>query len=148
MKTGRIVVVTGAAGGMGKLFVQRFLAHGDTVIATDTGEEGLAKLSAELGGDRLFTRAADISSEHDTLAVADLARDKAGRIDVTPGLTVTAAVKKLFSEEILERAVEARAIRREEKAEDLVGAVFFLASPDADFLSGQTLNVDGGGHMT
>jgi NAD(P)-dependent dehydrogenase (short-subunit alcohol dehydrogenase family) len=25
-----------------------------------------------------------------------------------------------------------------------VGAVFFLASPDADFISGQILNVDGG----
>jgi NAD(P)-dependent dehydrogenase (short-subunit alcohol dehydrogenase family) len=28
-----------------------------------------------------------------------------------------------------------------------VGSVFFLASPDADFISGQTLNVDGGKHM-
>ncbi len=35
MRTGRVVVVTGAAGGMGRPFVQRFLANGDTVIATD-----------------------------------------------------------------------------------------------------------------
>lgn len=31
--------------------------------------------------------------------------------------------------------------------EDLVGTVFFLASPDADFLTGQIINVDGGSHM-
>jgi FlaA1/EpsC-like NDP-sugar epimerase len=36
MKTNRIVVITGAAGGMGALFVERFLANADTVIATDT----------------------------------------------------------------------------------------------------------------
>ena len=27
------------------------------------------------------------------------------------------------------------------------GTVFFLASPDADFISGQTIAVDGGKHM-
>lgn len=48
---------------------------------------------------------------------------------------------------MLEAQIQARAIPREETAEDLVGAVFFLASPDADFMSGQTLNVDGGKHM-
>ena len=42
---------------------------------------------------------------------------------------------------------KARALQRDEEPQDLVGAVFFLASPDADFLSGQTLNVDGGKHM-
>jgi NAD(P)-dependent dehydrogenase (short-subunit alcohol dehydrogenase family) len=34
-----------------------------------------------------------------------------------------------------------------ETGADLVGAIFFLASPDADFMPGQTLNVDGGKHM-
>jgi NAD(P)-dependent dehydrogenase (short-subunit alcohol dehydrogenase family) len=44
MKTGRIVVVTGAAGGMGALIVRRFLSNGDAVIATDTEESALARL--------------------------------------------------------------------------------------------------------
>lgn len=48
---------------------------------------------------------------------------------------------------MLESQIKARAIQREEKGEDLVGAVFFLASPDSDFVSGQTINVDGGKHM-
>ena len=49
--------------------------------------------------------------------------------------------------EMLKDQIKARAVPRQEEAGDLVGAVFFLASPDADFITGQTLNVDGGSHM-
>jgi 3-oxoacyl-[acyl-carrier protein] reductase len=40
-----------------------------------------------------------------------------------------------------------RAIQRDETPEDLVGAVSFLASDDAAFITGQTLVVDGGSAM-
>jgi NAD(P)-dependent dehydrogenase (short-subunit alcohol dehydrogenase family) len=40
-----------------------------------------------------------------------------------------------------------RAIQRDETPEDLVGAVSFLASADAAFVTGQTLVVDGGSAM-
>jgi NAD(P)-dependent dehydrogenase (short-subunit alcohol dehydrogenase family) len=40
-----------------------------------------------------------------------------------------------------------RAIPRDERPEDLVGAVSFLASEDAAFITGQTLVVDGGSAM-
>ena len=40
-----------------------------------------------------------------------------------------------------------RAIQRDEKPEDLVGSVSFLASEDAAFITGQTLVVDGGSAM-
>ncbi len=66
---------------------------------------------------------------------------------VTPGLTVTPAVKAKMPAEMIEQQIKLRALPREEQGEDLVGAVFFLASPDADFISGQTVNVDGGKHM-
>jgi NAD(P)-dependent dehydrogenase (short-subunit alcohol dehydrogenase family) len=39
---------------------------------------------------------------------------------------------------------QAQAIRRPEVPDDLVGAVSFLTSDDAVFITGQTLNVDGG----
>jgi NAD(P)-dependent dehydrogenase (short-subunit alcohol dehydrogenase family) len=42
---------------------------------------------------------------------------------------------------------QTRAIKRDEKPEDLVGAVSFLASDDAAFMTGQTLVVDGGSAM-
>jgi len=33
-----LIVITGAAGGMGELFVERFLANGDRLVATDTSD--------------------------------------------------------------------------------------------------------------
>ncbi len=245
MRTDRIVVVTGAAGGMGKLAVERFLANGDTVIATDTGEEALKKLAeGTKPAAKLHTVAGDISSEADCGRVAALAREVGGRVDVlvnvagffpmkpfdemtaddfrkvvdinltgtflmikamapllrgrgwgrivnigsasvfegvadqvhyvaakaglfglsrslarvfgkdgvtvnvvTPGLTVTPAVKANMPPELIEQQINSRALPREEVGEDLIGAIFFLASPDSDFISGQTINVDGGKHM-
>ena len=44
-------------------------------------------------------------------------------------------------------AIAAPCLKREEHAEDLTGTVFFLASPDADFITGQTIIVDGGNEM-
>ena len=244
MKQDRVVVITGAAGGMGSVLVDRFLANGDTVVATDR-KEALEILRAKVGANtKLVTLEADISKEEDCARVAAAARDKAGRVDVlincagyfpivafekmtteqwrqtidinltgnflmthvmlplmkgrawgriinfgsasvfegvpgqahyvaakagiigltrslarevgdygitvnviTPGLTVTKAVKDSFPAEVLETQRNARALKRDEQAEDLVGAVFFLASPDADFITGQTINVDGGKAM-
>jgi len=40
-----------------------------------------------------------------------------------------------------------RCIRREEQPEDLVGTGVFLVSDDSDFISGQTIVVDGGDNM-
>ena len=40
--------------------------------------------------------------------------------------------------------IASRAIAREERPEDLVGACLFLASEAADFVTGQIVVVDGG----
>jgi 3-oxoacyl-[acyl-carrier protein] reductase len=43
--------------------------------------------------------------------------------------------------------VGARALQRVQLPDDLVGSVVFFASPDSDFITGQTLVVDGGATM-
>ena len=43
--------------------------------------------------------------------------------------------------------MQTRAIKRREQPEDLVGACVFLASAESDFVTGQTLVVDGGSAM-
>lgn len=245
MKNGRVVVITGAAGGVGSVLVDRFLANGDDVIATDATAQGLGRLNAVDHHDRLLTVVADVANAADCAALAEHARDRFGRVDVvincagyfpvvpfekmtteqwttviainltgtflvtqalvplmtgsgwgrvinfgsasmfdgtpgqshyvaakagvvgfsrslarelggygitvnviTPGLTVTEAVRHHFPPAVLEAQRERRCIQRDEVPEDLVGPVFFLASDDADFLSGQTINVDGGKFMT
>jgi 3-oxoacyl-[acyl-carrier protein] reductase len=67
---------------------------------------------------------------------------------ITPGLTIADEnQKKMLSEEYLAPRRQARAIKRDQYPEDLVGAVVFLSSADSDFMTGQTLNVDGGTWM-
>ncbi|HVB00166.1 MAG TPA: SDR family oxidoreductase [Acidimicrobiales bacterium] len=44
-------------------------------------------------------------------------------------------------------AISSRALRRLESPEDIVGAAVFLASNDSDFITGQTIIVDGGSVM-
>jgi NAD(P)-dependent dehydrogenase (short-subunit alcohol dehydrogenase family) len=64
--------------------------------------------------------------------------------DLLDPVSVQKAVKGSFPTAVLETQRNGRALKRDEQAEDLVGAVFFLASREADFITGQTINVDGG----
>src|SRR5580692_1022106 len=43
----RIVLITGAAGGIGRRLVNRFVSLGDTVLAQDLSETGLDQVAAE-----------------------------------------------------------------------------------------------------
>lgn len=247
MKNNRVVVITGAAGGVGALLVQRFLENGDTVIATDADKDALTALRSRYSyspGARLFTAPADVSSEDDVRELVSFTRTHADHVDVlincagyfpfipfddlsaddfrriidinltgtflmshaflplmkgrgwgsivnygsgsvfeapkgqahyvaakagviglsrslarevgeygitvnviTPGLTLTKAVKDHFPAEILQAQRDGRALHRDEEPQDLVGPTFFLASPDAAFITGQILNVDGGKTM-
>ncbi|OLV16240.1 3-oxoacyl-[acyl-carrier protein] reductase [Deinococcus marmoris] len=235
--------MTGAAGGIGSVWVKRFLGNGDTVIDTEDG--ALSKLrDGQSDPAKLVTVATETTSDSDCDRLAEAARSQFGRVDapincagffpvvaskdmtgtqwrqvidtnltgtflmtqailplmkarawgrtvnfgsgavfdgtklqshhveakagvvgfsrslaheiggngitvnvITPGLTGINAVRDHFPEELLAAQRAGRAIARDEVPEDLVGPVFFLASPDADFSSGQILNVDGGHFM-
>lgn len=226
---------------MGSAFVERFVANGDSIVATDLAGERLDRIAAAYPGKRVVTVVGDVSAESDSQRIAEVAREHFGRIDVlvhaagqfpikpfeemsanewqriidinltgaflmakavlplmkgrgwgrmvfigsasifegvpgqahyvaakagvvgfvrslameigkygitanivAPGLTVTPPVRERFPQEMIDGQAKLRAISRDEQAEDLVGATFFLASPDAGFMSGQTLCVDGG----
>jgi NAD(P)-dependent dehydrogenase (short-subunit alcohol dehydrogenase family) len=67
---------------------------------------------------------------------------------LAPGFTLSENVAtKRDHVEAGKRTRLTRAIQRDEKPEDLVGAVSFLAGEDAAFMTGQTLVVDGGSAM-
>ena len=66
---------------------------------------------------------------------------------LTPGFVRSDTILKLnphHAETAGARSVAGRAIRRDAYPQDLLGALIFLASADSDFVTGQSLAVDGG----
>lgn len=62
---------------------------------------------------------------------------------VAPGFTLTEASLNLM-DDAATYGVDRGSIKRASQPEDIVGATLFLASPDAGYITGQTLVVDGG----
>ena len=102
---------------------------------------GFAHYVASKGGIVGFTRA----------LATDVAADGVTVNAIAPGLTrspgtIVRAPRPGFKtmEEEFVAVANMQAIKRVEVTEDLVGAVSFLTSDDSAFITGQTLNVDGG----
>ena len=242
---GRTVLVTGAAGGLGRAFALGFAARGYRVAVADrdlAGVQETAKAVADLGAE-VWSGALDVTDESSTREVAaEVAAFGEGRIDVlvnnaamygnvtrapmeeidpaewdavmavnlkgpwlmtracspylpaggrvlnlssatvysgsenwahyvaskggvialtrvmakelgrreiivnaiAPGFTLTDASLDIMGEQAATYGVDRGALRRSSQPEDIVGAALFLAGPDAQYISGQTLVVDGG----
>lgn len=238
----KVVVITGAAGGVGKALTARFLKEGAKVCAVDISEEKLEELYREFDSHiNLFSVVTDISKEKSTLKLSEqlkqkwaradaiinnagwfpftdfedidytewrkvlninldgtflmtkallplLKKSKSGRIinissgsffnpppnqahyvaakagvigftralamslgkyhitvnAITPGLTSTPSLLEKVPKEMIDQIASHGALKRVQEADDLVGTIIFLTSEDASFITGQTINVDGG----
>jgi 3-oxoacyl-[acyl-carrier protein] reductase len=63
---------------------------------------------------------------------------------ITPGATYTEVPRETVTPEQKEAITRMLCLKRPEAPQDLEGTVVFLASDDAAFITGQTINVDGG----
>ncbi|MGP6204666.1 SDR family NAD(P)-dependent oxidoreductase [Microbacterium sp. F2] len=243
-RSSRTVIVTGAAGGLGRAFAEAFARLGDLVVIADIDEAGALRAAGELtaAGLRVVGTGVDVTRFDSARALASFAGDagggtidvvvnnaaiyatltrspfaeideaewdrvmavnlkgpwqvtracaelladgarivnissatvmsgsaqwahyvasKAGVIGLTrvlatelgprgitvnavaPGFTLTEASHGLIAD-AGSYGVDRGAIKRAIQPDDIVGTVLFLASPEAAFLTGQTLVVDGG----
>lgn len=111
---GRIINVTSGAVRLGR---PNYLHY----IATKAALAGMSlSMARELGGDGITVNA------------------------ILPGATFTEIERKTVTPEQKERIVAMQCIPRPEVPEDLIGAVLFLASDASAFVTGQSINLDGG----
>jgi 3-oxoacyl-[acyl-carrier protein] reductase len=102
-------------------------------LAGVAGNAGQANYSASKAGLIGFTKslAKEVGSRNITVNA------------VAPGFITTELTSGL-PPELLERARQAAAIQRIGTPEDVAPAIVFLASPDASYITGQVLGIDGG----
>jgi len=100
-----------------------------------TGSNGFAHYVASKGGIIGLTRALAVELGPQNICINCVA----------PGFTDTEASRSLA--DVTKYDTSKTPLRRMERPEDLTGTVLFLASPESDFITGQTLLVDGGRAM-
>src|SRR5437762_128046 len=135
---GKVTIVTGAAGGVGRAAVERFSAEGAHVVACDVVEDvrDLAASTERNGG---FYRRADVTRESEVGELVLETCERFGRIDVlynNHGIMVGKPFLETTMQEF-DRVIEVN-----------LRSVFllslYLASDEASFFTGAVIPVDGG----
>jgi NADP-dependent 3-hydroxy acid dehydrogenase YdfG len=81
---GKVIIVTGAAGGFGRLVCEKTAAMGAKIVAADINENELAVTANRVieAGGQVMAEVADVSDRHQMLELANAAVEKFGQIDV------------------------------------------------------------------
>jgi NAD(P)-dependent dehydrogenase (short-subunit alcohol dehydrogenase family) len=161
---GRVALVTGAAGtnSLGRSIALRLAAEGAAIRALDVSAERASLVADEIvaAGGRATstlwvappTLLPHIASKGGVIGLTRAMARELGtagiRVNaIAPGFTLTQTNLEQGGD-VMERADATRQgqclNQRNTVADDLAGPVFFLASSDSDWMTGQTLLVDGG----
>ncbi|HCE8948841.1 TPA: acetoin reductase [Morganella morganii] len=103
--TGKVVLVTGAAQGIGRGIALRLAKEGADIALVDLKEEGLAKVKKEVEalGRKAATFTADISQRDQVFAVVDKAEQALGGFDVivnNAGIAQVKAIEDVLPEDM------------------------------------------------
>lgn len=87
----RVIIVTGGAAGIGRAYIEGFVAEGAKIVVADIDGEGAARAAAEVveGGGEAIAVTVDVADVGQTEAMAKATLERFGRID---GLVNNAAI--------------------------------------------------------
>jgi NAD(P)-dependent dehydrogenase (short-subunit alcohol dehydrogenase family) len=138
--SGRVILITGGAGGLGRAIVERFIAGGARVVVFDRSHDGLAALAAQ--HPEVVTVAGDVTSYADNVRAVATAVERFGRLDVfvgnagiydgratlesIPGEALSEAFDELFGVDVKGYMLGARAAAAELRRSR--GAIVFTTS--------------------
>ncbi|CAN5541930.1 L-iditol 2-dehydrogenase [soil metagenome] len=98
--TGKTAVITGAARGIGRAMVHRFLEAGATVVAADRDALGLTETFSETDSPNLVSISADISTVDGAASIVDLAVQTFGGLDILINNAAVAPHATLLDERV------------------------------------------------
>ena len=128
--TNKVAIVTGATQGIGETYAKSLAAEGAKVMVSylDDPSRVVEEIKASGG-----TAAREFGDQNIHVNA------------IVPGLTISEGVDNHPQLGVARKPTVASRIQKwKMMPEDLIGALLFLASEDSDFLSGQSINVDGG----
>lgn len=104
---GRVVLISGGAGGIGRATAKKFLDNGDWVVLMDKDEEALQESERQLQcKGSILTYSIDITNEQEVAKGIDIIGQKCGRIDTfvaCSGISPRMNGRKILVEEIVEK---------------------------------------------
>lgn len=131
--TGKVAIVTGAAGGIGRATVRRLAEAGAVVVAADRDGDGAQRVLDGIAGARGWAAACDVGDEEQVAACVRGAIDRYGRLDVVvnnAGRMVVASIEDHTTTDWLD-------VLRV----DLLGAFYFVREAFRVMQGGAIVNV-------
>ena len=79
---GKVAIITGGAGGIGKAAANAFISEGAEVIIMDLDEDSLIKTCEEIGSNRISYFVGDVTKPDDNNNIVELAKERYGGLDI------------------------------------------------------------------
>lgn len=79
---GKVAIITGGGGGIGRVAGKRFVAEGADVLLVDRDEDALKEAAEEIGSNRVSICVADVTSAEDNQRMVATAEERYGGVDI------------------------------------------------------------------
>src|SRR5437667_335018 len=136
---GKIAIVTGAGSGFGEAIATRFAREGARVIGAVAPRPGVTAYNATQGAVLPLTRGLAVE-----VAPFRIRVNAVNPVAAETGFMKTATGLDTLPDELRRQLVTTIPLGRLTEPRDVAAAVLFLASDEAEFLTGVCLPVDGG----